>query len=113
MPDDTYDRIRRNVLQEDCDARIEGVYEAISSKLCSGLFWKVFMLVIGVAITSIGALWGMSLSHVMNGEAHIDPRYPPVTQAVFEDFRTEQRKHNEKQNLRHEELIKAIKNNGY
>jgi len=105
--------VKQPLTLEECDERIGNVYDDIGTRLGKSTFWKVFSLGVALAIAVIGALWGVALSHTMNTEAHIDPRYPPVTKEVFEDFRGEQRQFNKNQDKRHEELIKAIsKRNG-
>lgn len=106
--DDSFRAVKQNLTLEECDERISGVYDQITTRLGKSTFWKVFTLATGLVIALGGALWGVALSHNMNTEAHIDPRYPPVTKEVFEDFRTEQRQFNKKQDKRYVELIRAI-----
>lgn len=66
------------------------MFAAVHGKLGKTTFWTVLGLLITVLLVVGGAMGGLALGHCMNGNIHIDERYPLVTKEVFAEFKLEQ-----------------------
>jgi hypothetical protein len=91
-----------NVNDADCHDHRKDIYTSVNSRVGKKTFWAVLSILVGIAITVLSAIGGISISHAMNGGIHIDERYPLVTKEVFQEFKTEQ-------NRRFDEVITEVK----